>query len=192
MRKLTRSLSGLCIALASCQGFASPVPAITVDQALLATQNSQWLTAVPSNTTAQRLQVTAKGLQVLNTLFPFGAALPKTGTPAQLQQVFAQRETVLTDLFKGVTTQAHIMAVGVPVVVNDRVVYSLNMGLTPDYINRLIAQRPLPDGWLIAVLDRSRTIVGRSRDPLKFIGQPVGLRAAFEVVTGPSAAEEGS
>lgn len=65
MRKLTRSLSGLCIALASCQGFASPVPAITVDQALLATQNSQWLTAVPSNTTAQRLQVTAKGLQVL-------------------------------------------------------------------------------------------------------------------------------
>lgn len=118
----------------------------------------------------------AKGLQVLNTLFPYGAALPKTGTPAQLQQVFAQRETVLTDLFKGVTTQAHIMAVGVPVVVNDKVVYSLNMGLTPDYINRLIAQRPLPDGWLIAVLDRSRTIVGRSRDPLKFIGQPVGLK----------------
>ncbi|MEX3773763.1 phytase [Pseudomonas sp. MYb118] len=66
MRKLTRSLSGLCIALAACQGFASPVPAITVDPALLATQNTQWLAVGSSRTTAERLQVADKGLQVID------------------------------------------------------------------------------------------------------------------------------
>jgi hypothetical protein len=44
------------------------------------------------------------GHQVLNTFVPFGANLPRQGTPTQLAQVFSQQKTVLTDLFVGPVT----------------------------------------------------------------------------------------
>lgn len=111
------------------------------------------------------------GRQVLNTLLPFGAVLPHTGTPPQLRRVFDEKTTVLTDMFVGVTTKSHIIAMGVPVVSDGRVVYSLNIGLTPDRINNIIARHSMPNGWLVAVLDSSRTIVARSREQDRFLGQ---------------------
>lgn len=120
-----------------------------------------------------------EGRQILNTLLPFGAPLPSTGTPLQLRQVFDARTTVLTDMFLGVTTKAHIIAMGVPVVVDGKVIYSLNIGLTPDRIQRILARHPLPQGWLVAVLDRSRTIVGRSREPERFLGEVAVPELAF-------------
>lgn len=113
-----------------------------------------------------------EGRQVLNTLRPFGAELPTSGTPPQLRRVFDEQSTVLTDVFIGPTTQRHIIAMGVPVLVKGQVAFSLNIGLTPDRINAIVARHPLPDGWLVAVLDSGGTIVGRSREPERFIGQP--------------------
>ncbi len=112
-----------------------------------------------------------EGRQVLNTLLPFGVVLPAAGTPSQLRRVFDTKTTVLTDMFIGVTTKAPIIAMGVPVVSGGEVVYSLNIGLTPDRINAIIDRHPMPDGWLVAVLDSSRTIVARSRDSQRFVGQ---------------------
>jgi diguanylate cyclase (GGDEF)-like protein len=111
------------------------------------------------------------GRQVLNTLLPFGAALPVTGTPPQLRRVFDERTTVLTDMFVGVTTKSRIIAMGVPVLVEGRVAYSLNIGITPDRIQKIIARHPLPDNWLVAVLDSSHQIVGRSREAERFLGE---------------------
>ena len=112
------------------------------------------------------------GHQVMNTLVPFGQPLPTTGTPAQLDRVFETGETVLTDYFVGPVTRKPAIAMGVPVRVNGEVVYSLNIGLSPERINQLLQRQPLPDGWLIAVLDGSGTIVGRSRDAARFVGEP--------------------
>lgn len=119
------------------------------------------------------------GRQQLNTLLPHGAPLPQTGTPVQLRKVFDDKTTVLTDMFTGVTTKNHIIAMGVPVLVQGRVVYSLNIGLVPARINQLIARHNIPEGWVVAVLDSSGTIVGRSRDPERFVGQ----KAVQEVLT---------
>jgi diguanylate cyclase (GGDEF)-like protein len=118
----------------------------------------------------------AEGLQILNTLFPYGGSLPKTGTPVELRQVFAKRQSVLSDLFVGVTTRVHVLALGVPVQIDGYVRYSLNMGLTPEHINRVIDTQNIPDGWLVAVLDSSQVIVGRSRDAGRFVGQTAGPR----------------
>jgi diguanylate cyclase (GGDEF)-like protein len=112
-----------------------------------------------------------EGRQVLNTLLPFGAGLPGNRTPPQLRRVFDERVAVLTDVFVGPTTQRNIIAMGVPVVVKGEVAYSLNIGLTPDRINAIIALHTLPEGWLVAVLDSSCTIAGRSRDADRFVGQ---------------------
>ncbi len=112
-----------------------------------------------------------EGRQVLNTLLPFGAKLPSAGTPRDIAQVFTQRKTVLTDLFLGPVTQKMALAMGVPVVAGDEVRYSLNIGLDPARIGTLLGKQSIPEGWLVAVLDRSGTIVGRSRDADRYLGQ---------------------
>lgn len=111
------------------------------------------------------------GRQVMNTVRPWGSALPQTGTPAQIGQVFSRGETVLTDLFPGPVVGRPVLAMGVPVLQGSEVVYSLNVGLSPDRINQVLRSQPLPEGWLVAVLDSSGTIVGRSRDAERFLGQ---------------------
>lgn len=112
-----------------------------------------------------------KGHQILNTLQPFGAPLPTTGTPAQLATVFARQTTVLTDFFIGPVTRRPAIAMGVPVTVDGGVRYSLNIGLAPDRLSDIVARHPLPSGWLLAVLDSGGTIVARSRDPSRYVGE---------------------
>lgn len=121
------------------------------------------------------------GRQVLNTLVPPGQPLPATGTPAQFDRVFTDGTTVLTDLFIGPVTQRHALAMGVPVRRQGEVVYSLNIGLAPERLNALLARQALPEGWLIAILDGTGTIAGRSRDAQRFVGEPAvpALRAAL-------------
>jgi diguanylate cyclase (GGDEF)-like protein len=113
-----------------------------------------------------------QGRQVLNTLRPWGAPLPSTGTPPQLARVFTEQTSVLTDLFVGPVARRQALAMGVPVKVGERVVYSLNMGLDPARIQALLAGQHLPPGWLVAVLDSSGQIVARSRDVERYLGQP--------------------
>lgn len=125
------------------------------------------------------------GQQVVNTLRPFGAPLPTRGTPAQLERVFSQGQTVLTDVFMGPVTQKLAIAMGVPVWVNGEVTYSLNIGLSPDRLNELLRRQHLPEGWLIAILDRSGTIAGRSREADRYVGEKAvpELREALALQT---------
>lgn len=123
-----------------------------------------------------------QGRQVLNTLLPMGSTLPTTGTPVELAQVFEADRTVLTNFFLGPVTRRPAIAMGVPVHIAGEVRYSLNIGLAPERINQLLQRQSLPDGWLIAVLDRSGTIVGRSRDAERYVGEQSvpALREALE------------
>lgn len=128
-----------------------------------------------------------QGRQILNTLLPYGVELPTTGTPAQINRVFTEKATVLTDLFVGPVTHKQAVAIGVPVGSGDEVTYSLNIGLDPARINALIERQQLPEGWLMAVLDSSGTIVGRSLDPTKYVGQkavPAIVEAAHAQKSG--------
>jgi diguanylate cyclase (GGDEF)-like protein len=111
------------------------------------------------------------GRQRVNTLMPYGVALPATGTPPQLARVFNEHATVLTDMFMGPVTQKYAIAMGVPVVSGNEVLYSLNIGLAPSELNRIMEQQTLPADWLMAIIDSSGTIVARSRDTDRFIGQ---------------------
>lgn len=114
-----------------------------------------------------------QGHQVLNTLRPYGSPLPTSGTPPHMGRVFAEKATVLSDLFMAPVAQKPGIAMGVPVVKGEQVVFSLNAGIDPVHINALLARRPLPESWLAAVIDSRGTLVGRSRDPDRFVGTQV-------------------
>lgn len=112
-----------------------------------------------------------EGHQILNTLVPFGTALPASGASQDLSRVFETRTPVLTRLFTGAVSNNPTIALGVPVVRGDAVVYSLNVALSPSRIGDALGRRALPEGWVAAVLDGSGTIVARTRDAAKFVGQ---------------------
>lgn len=111
------------------------------------------------------------GRQLVNTEVPFGNVLPMSGAPAELARVFHTRAPVLTGLFTGGLNVGPTIALGVPVVRGGEVVYSLNVGILPERIGNVLGRRTLPDGWVAAVLDGSGTIVARTRDTSKFVGQ---------------------
>ncbi|MFO1252324.1 MAG: sensor domain-containing diguanylate cyclase [Inhella sp.] len=115
----------------------------------------------------------AQGRQLLNTLVPPGQPLPQEGTPPALQRVFSERRTALTDWFIGPVTGRATVAMGVPVRVGDEVRYSLNMGLPAARLSEFLTRQALPDGWLVALIDRSGRIVTRSREAARFMGQPI-------------------
>jgi len=143
--------------------------------------------ALPAGVVYNYILTDPSGRQILNTLRPIGASLPQQGTPRQLDRVFSDRVTVLTDFFIGPVTGEPAIAMGVPVMRGDEVVYSLNVGLSPARVAEILNGVRLPDGWLAAVLDGSGTIVARSRDAQRFVGQ----KAVLEIAATQSGPPEG-
>lgn len=143
--------------------------------------------ALVAGTVYNYILTNREGHQVMNTLVPLGSPLPTTGTPAELERVFSNGETVLTDYFVGPVTEKPAIAMGVPVQIAGQTLYSLNIGLSPDRITELLVRQSVPEGWLIAVLDRSGTIVGRSREAERFVGSP-GVPELREAMTQQSEA----
>ena len=71
MRFSNLSLLGLCITLAACQSHepqeaVSAAPNVVLSDALIASENTQWLAPLPFLPGAERLQVGARSLQVVD------------------------------------------------------------------------------------------------------------------------------
>jgi two-component system, sensor histidine kinase and response regulator len=111
------------------------------------------------------------GRQLINTLKPLGGALPAVGGPPQLLRVTEVAKPVLTDIFVGPVTQRPIVALGIPVMRQGRVVYSLSAGIFPERLAELLRAQQLPDSWISAVLDSQGKVVARSRDMARYVGQ---------------------
>jgi diguanylate cyclase (GGDEF)-like protein len=111
------------------------------------------------------------GRQRLSTVRSFGEPLPEAGAPPELQRVFETGKPVVTGLFIGPLTGKPVIAIGVPVVRDGEVVYSLNAALSPARIAEVLQRVAIPGHWVAAVLDGTGTIAARTRDPEKYFGQ---------------------
>ncbi len=113
-----------------------------------------------------------QGRQRLNTLRPWGSALPERGNPDALEAVFETVQPVVTDLFTGPVTGTPLVAIGVPVLREGQVVYSLSAGLSPDRLGQQLKRSELPEGWIVALVDGQGRVVARSHEAARFVGQP--------------------
>lgn len=113
----------------------------------------------------------ASGQQILNTLRPFGAALPPHGNPKSLQLVFATGKPVISDLFAGPVAGQPIMAVEVPVAEGGKTAYSLAAGILPERFAEILRQQHPPRDWVISIFDSTGTIVARTHSPEQFVGK---------------------
>lgn len=113
----------------------------------------------------------ASAQQILNLARPFGASLPRHGSPEQIAKIFATGQPAISDLFIGGVRKRYLITVDVPVWKNGKVAYALSMALLPENLSHLLTEQELPPGWISAIFDSRGVIVARTHSPEKFIGQ---------------------
>ena len=113
----------------------------------------------------------AAGQQIANTRRPFGSLLPMTGTPDFNAAIVKTRRMAVSNLFSGGVVKTPVIAVGVPVIREGQVLYTLSSSTTPTFLTDLLKKSNLPAGWLATVIDRNQIIVARTLNIDKYLGQ---------------------
>ena len=130
------------------------------------------------------------GQQLVNTLVPRGQPLPRHGQRAFQQRVIRSGEAAVSDLFIGGALRRPLVAVEVPVWRGDRVAYTLAMGFLPERFTALLtADRP-ESGWIVAICDAAGTIVARTHESERFVGQKVVPQLLEAIARQPEGAVE--
>lgn len=110
------------------------------------------------------------GQQIVNTLEPPGAPLPRT--PDFMLPPRLPPEGVVHDLFKDPAANRSIVAVTVPARRDGKVTHYLHFGLPTDHLEMILANQRVPAGWRAAVVDRQNRIVARSPNVPQRVGDP--------------------
>src|SRR5688572_7975699 len=113
----------------------------------------------------------ASGQQLVNTLRPFGEALPRRGNLAQLRRLFETGQPAISDLFLGQVMRRPIIALDVPVRRGDKVAFALALGIFPERLGEILARQKIPPDWVVSIFDSGGTIVARTRAAEEFVGQ---------------------
>lgn len=128
------------------------------------------------------------GQQLINTIKPYGAPLPRETDLRMIDRVLETGKPVVSDLFSGPVTGRLVIGTSVPVFVDGEITYLVGMGLFSDRLGEVLRRQKIPPGWIVSVLDKTGTIGARTEDPDRFIGQ----KATPEFLQRTAATEEGT
>jgi PAS domain S-box-containing protein len=165
MQAVDRELSSAQGAL---QALATSPYLLSGDLLAFYVQAGEVLRRMPGN---NLVLIDATGQQLINTLQPMGAPLPRHANLAQVRRVFQTARPVISDLHFGAISRRAMITIDVPVMQGDRVAYDLAMGFLPDRLAEILKQERLPSDWPIAIFDSAGVTVARTREPERFIGQ---------------------
>jgi len=123
------------------------------------------------------------GSMVFITSRPFGVAAPPTSQIESVRQVFTTRTPSVSGPFLGPVSGVPVVALGVPVMHDGRVVYCLRMVFRVSSMNQMLANLNLPDNWRATIVDGKGIIVARTHAANQFVGKraPDSLLAAIPV-----------
>jgi PAS domain S-box-containing protein len=108
--------------------------------------------------------------QILNTLVPYGTALPKSGDPQTALRAIATKSPQVSDLFTGPVAGNLRLNVIVPVLRQDEVRFVLLLSFLPDRMLQLMQGQRLPHGWVTTLSDRQGKVIARSELNERFFG----------------------
>lgn len=129
------------------------------------------------------------GEQIINTLRPFGQALP-TDPPPYLSQLLETGRPVLSDLYGGHVSGRPTVSLSIPVIRDGRIGAILVMAFDTMKFAPLIRQEGYPSSWVGAMLDRTGTIVARLREPEKFVGHKAAANVLDAINKAPAGVVE--
>ncbi|MES2899988.1 MAG: sensor domain-containing diguanylate cyclase [Pseudomonadota bacterium] len=111
------------------------------------------------------------GQLLVNTLRPYPAVLPLTANPELVRQVVETGKIAVSDVFVGAVTGSPLVAIAVPVFVDDEVRFVLAATLSPLEMSAMLAQAHAPRDWIISIHDSQFKFIARTRDIAKYLGQ---------------------
>jgi two-component system NarL family sensor kinase len=107
--------------------------------------------------------------QLLNTRRQFGASpLPRiadfdAGSQAAARRIRETRRPAVSPVVWGVLAQMHLVAVTIPVVIDDVVGHLMSAVLSDRRLGAVLEEQPLPPGWRSLLLDRNGGTVAHAR-----------------------------
>jgi two-component sensor histidine kinase len=112
--------------------------------------------------------------QLVNTADSSGSRMRKNIGPESIEahrEVFATGKPVLSRLFTGQVIGEAAVSVNVPVMRSGRVVYNLGLPLTSRSLSQMLIEQRLDESWTVAIWDRAATVIARSHDWERYVGQ---------------------
>jgi len=145
---------------------------LATDQALI---NGDWAAFH-----ARALRVTARrpgwivvsdigGQQILNTLKPYGAPLPRSPRASELTSALLAGRSKISDLREGKVAGKPVITVATPIMVKGQL-YILSYVVESASFTSVFRQQRVPDRWVATLLDNNRHVIARSRLNEKFTG----------------------
>ena len=122
------------------------------------------------------------GTPLVNTRYPFGSSLPRSGNEDDIRRVGATGDTVASSLHRLDAGGQFALSVDVPVWKDGKVRYVLSVHLRPRRMAGLLDSQHLPEGWVAEIYDRRHQMVSRSADAGKHLGAP--MIAALDEAAG--------
>ena len=112
----------------------------------------------------------ADGQQVVNTLTPYGAPLPRIKRTREEASAFDAGRSKVSDLLEGPVAGKAVITAGAPITVKGKL-YVLSYVVDSTSFTSVFRQQRVPDRWTATVLDNNRRVIARSRLNDRFTGR---------------------
>lgn len=110
-------------------------------------------------------------LQIVNTLFPYGAPLRRRSVPDAVRQVFRTGKPVIADLWTGPVTNRPQFGVEIPIFRDGQVIYDLGMNVPAERLQTVLSSQHFPPGSLAEVIDAAGSVITRMPNPEPYVGR---------------------
>jgi signal transduction histidine kinase/ActR/RegA family two-component response regulator len=131
------------------------------------------------------------GEGLVHASLPYGTAFPSARDHEAFGRLLATGRPVVSDLTLGRAVGRPIVAVLVPVKVDDQVKYVLGASLDSQRMMRAILERQrMPADGTITISDRNKVVVARTVAADRFVGKPVSPRLAQLITAAPEGSYE--
>ncbi|HEX3398774.1 MAG TPA: ATP-binding protein [Acetobacteraceae bacterium] len=118
------------------------------------------------------------GRELVDTQTPVGDPLPMMLDGDAVQRVVATGQPDISGLVIGAAGHQSMIALSVPVLREDQLVYVLSFNIGPA-MTHVLAGLDLPPDWIVTISDRVGITIARNLEPEKFVGQ-MGRRQVIE------------
>ena len=113
----------------------------------------------------------ATGKQYINTLYPLGERTFEKNNTQKIMYVSEKDKTFISNLFVGRLSKRKMVDVAVPVLRENRIIYNLDASIFSERFTELLIRQKLPPDWIAIILDKSGTIVARTHQAQRFVGE---------------------
>ncbi|HKY90594.1 MAG TPA: ATP-binding protein, partial [Nevskiaceae bacterium] len=115
--------------------------------------------------------LTPEGRYVIRTDVGAGDPMPQLADPESFARAVLERTSVVGSLLKRPNGLWGV-AMRVPVIRQDRLLYVVTAVVSPDSFQRIVDRQGLPHDWTLSVFDADGSRIARSRDAEKWLGLP--------------------